>query len=377
MFAGLAAAASAQAVGDAGWKTMPTPNLNDKRGYYLNGVSCASATSCQAVGLSASSDLRFSALVESWNGKRWDAHSVRATAGATPSGLSGVSCVSRSVCMAVGLAGKPPLALLWNGAKWTRTATEAPPAKAGRLAGVSCASAATCMAVGESITGSSGINLQHPLAELWNGGMWKIADVAEPGGYGALTAVSCTSASECIAVGYSMSTGVGRRPLAERWNGSSWAVEQVPAPAAASGAELSGVSCSSPSASVAVGNYSTFVKHPLAETWNGQSWNITPTPSDVGVVFEGISCPAATACWAVARNEQKERSDPLAGFWDGSTWTLAVTLPGQRSHLPGHKGTLAGISCATTSACVAVGGVPGSGTGAAGSVPLVERYRPR
>jgi len=69
-----------------------------------------------------------------------------------------------------------------------------------------------------------------------------------------LNAVSCASASACVAVGgYTNSSGV-TRPLVESWNGSSWSVVPSPSPHPADNFVF-GVSCGSAAACTAVGQY--------------------------------------------------------------------------------------------------------------------------
>jgi hypothetical protein len=72
-----------------------------------------------------------------------------------------------------------------------------------------------------------------------------------------LAGVSCTSATACVAVGYTargvLGATVGFVPLAEIWNGSTWRIASTPDPAHYTGSQLRGVSCVSPIACVAVG----------------------------------------------------------------------------------------------------------------------------
>ena len=81
---------------------MTSPNPS---GYsFLNGVSCASTTSCDAVGYSASSPLfsTGSTLVEHWNGTSWSIVTSPNPLGATAAALHGVSCPSTTTCFAAG-----------------------------------------------------------------------------------------------------------------------------------------------------------------------------------------------------------------------------------------------------------------------------------
>jgi hypothetical protein len=104
------------------------------------------------------------------------------------------------------------------------------------------------------------------LAERWNGTSW----VIQPNPAGAngivLSAVSCTGAAACTAVG-----GAGTATLAERWNGSSWVIQHMPTPSGANGSGLSSVSCTAVTACTAVGSYidSSATSVTLAERYSG------------------------------------------------------------------------------------------------------------
>jgi hypothetical protein len=64
--------------------------------------------------------------------------------------------------------------------------------------------------------------------------------------------------------------------------------------------------------------------------------------------LHGISCASATACVAVGT---RNGENVLAEVWDGSRWTIASpSLPPQT-----QSGQLAAVSCAAAGACTAVG----------------------
>src|SRR6266536_3763279 len=122
------------------------------------------------------------------------------------SALEGVSCASASACTAVGYTtgfdtgSAVPLAEIWNGTAWVIQATPSA-ADSGSLAGASC-SPAGCTAVGASTNHRCGS--QVTLAERWNGATWTIqATSRNPAGAqnNALSGVSWTSARDCVAVG--------------------------------------------------------------------------------------------------------------------------------------------------------------------------------
>jgi hypothetical protein len=58
-----------------------------------------------------------------------------------------------------------------------------------------------------------------------------------------LTAVSCPSASNCVAVGSQQTSAGVSTALAEHWNGSSWAPQSTAEPSGAEAANFQGISC--------------------------------------------------------------------------------------------------------------------------------------
>jgi hypothetical protein len=105
-------------------------------------------------------------------------------------------------------------------------------------------------------------------------------------------------------------------------------------------------------------------------TWNGKSFASgvlrTPPHSFQAVTVSGVSCASPVACVAVgdysygvtAMPSASARDKVLAEQWNGSKWRVSLLpLP------PGdnHSARLNGVSCASRSACAAVG-VSGNGT---------------
>src|ERR1700678_37763 len=107
---------------------------------------------------------------------------------------------------------------------WVIQATPNPAGSDGSyLEGVTCTSATSCTAVGYYIVEDG--NAEDTLAEYWNGSTWAIQATPNPADsrWVNLYNVSCTSATNCTAVGaYSNSAGSDYSPLAEQWNGSTW-----------------------------------------------------------------------------------------------------------------------------------------------------------
>jgi hypothetical protein len=196
-------------------------------------------------------------------------------AASTPSvisaSLSDVSCTSTSSCMAVGtflgrIQGTKgfqnfTLAETWNGTAWTVVPSPSPklPAGGAELNSVSCTSSTSCMAVGETLVSHEpgGFLVPHPLTEAWNGTTWRVVPTPTLTHTGAsLNGVSCTSPSNCMAVG---SEGSPKKPtlftFALSWNGTAWKFVPTPAPLTPGGTALSDVSCTSSTSCMAVGYY--------------------------------------------------------------------------------------------------------------------------
>jgi hypothetical protein len=170
-----------------------------------------------------------------------------------------------------------------------------------------------------------------------------------------LNDISCVSASACTAVGWSVFHDFPKT-LIEAWNGTAWSL--TPSPNRSSDDILNRVSCASASACAAVGDsYSRH--HPyrtLIEMWNGTAWSIVPSPNPatgtgVDRLF-GVSCASATACTAVGYyyGPRDSESKPLIMTWNGSTWSR-VHAPGKGIH-----SSLSTVSCAGADFCTAVGG---------------------
>jgi hypothetical protein len=238
---------------------------------------------------------------------------------------------------------------------WTIQSTPNPTAGVQSfLQGVSCSSASACTAVGYYENSSLE---PFAFAERWNGASWAIQAIPNPAGSTGsyLYGVSCASASACTAVGYYSSDSASLNTLAERWNGTSWAVQTTPKLTALG--QLYGVSCTSASACTAVGQYfqtSSGDYLTLAERWNGASWaaQTTPNPADsTGPRLQGVSCASASACTAVGYYQKGTDFLTLGEGWNGKTWSIKAT-PNPAGSIGSY---LYGASCTSSSACTSAG----------------------
>ena len=246
------------------WSVVPSPN-NPEWGGRLSDVSCAGAKFCFAVGSISGESI--DTLTERWDGTAWkivpspSRHPTPRFQEAGINFLQGVSCVSATSCLAVGndtgyLSNyTETLAEHWNGSKWAIVKSPNP-ATYSNLAAVSCVSAKNCYAVGSAAPSGSTGTMQTLIAH-WNGSVWTLATSADPttAPRNALLGVSCPSATSCVAVGDSRNDTVDHT-LVKRLTGATWSIEPSPDPAGALQSSLQGVGCTSATACVAVG-YST------------------------------------------------------------------------------------------------------------------------
>jgi hypothetical protein len=323
--------------------------------------------------------------------------------------FSGVSCATSESCIAVGLNAPTttlPLAEKWNGKEWTLLTTVAPEfALAGSvLLGVSCASSEACMAVGEYKHMFGGETVGSPLAEFWNGKTWSILTPLNPTELhaGTLDSVSCPTTQLCIVAGsLRNNTTKAVESLSEKWTSTGgWTILKAP------GMVEQSVSCGSTESCVAVGR--TSEAKLIVAHWDGKEWATQTTglselaesvsckgsecvivggvhgaitsnagkewtlvtmaaPEKVSFILTGVSCPTAlSSCFAVggATNELPlaERSSA-----NHKEWSI-LTTPALSKEAP--NGIFQGVSCVSTSACVAVGGVFGAGV----TGPLAEKW---
>lgn len=222
------------------------------------------------------------------------------------------------------------------------------------LAGASCTSSTDCVAVGHS----AGSNFQT-LIESRNGSAWSIVPSPDtsPTADNLLWGVSCASSTACTAVG-SAEMGTDYQTLIESWNGASWSIVPSPSNSPTENALL-GVSCYDLTHCIAVGSaqVGTTVLQTLIESWNGTAWSIVPSPDVSTSTYEelsGVSCSGPTDCMAVGYDDTTGGSQTLVESWSGSAWSI-VPSPNPTS-VPGYYGdSLDAVSCTSSTACVAVG----------------------
>jgi photosystem II stability/assembly factor-like uncharacterized protein len=302
--------------GGTSWTTEKTPTGVNS----LYGVSCSSASDCVAVAGS-------SVLTSSDGGASWDK-------GTVPNGvdaLDSVSCSSSSDCVATGpvtdwVSGRRGgvLNTLSGGTSWSIRNV---PRTVGLIASVSCpVSTSACVGVGDE----DWFPGEFPaLAATSNneGKSWVRRTI--PKKIYDLSSVSCPSSSECVAVGANSIVTSNR-------SGKSWTSAKVPT--GTNG--LTDVSCESTLDCVAV-----HFNGIMTSTDGGASWSSAIVPGDIDDLT-AVSCYATSPdCVAVGGNEVVTSTD------GGNSWT-SQAIPVSAS--------LTGVSCTSTSHCVAVGNIVSS-----------------
>ena len=286
--------------------------------------------------------------------------------------LESVTCPSASQCWAVGYYGQPvgsevsqTLIEHWDGTTWTIVPSPNTSATQDNLLkSVTCTSTSQCWAVGYY---GDYDHVVQALIEQWDGTAWTIVPSPNTAAYSsALYGVTCPSASQCWAVGYySQAAYSGGQTLIEQWDGTAWATFPSPNDAASFNG-LNAVTCPSASQCWAVGVAAGDYGETLTEQWNGTSWNIIASPnlnfSSVSILGS-VACSSTSQCWTVGYvydGDSNSINFTLIDRWNGTSWSM-VPSP-QPSQTRGNN--LNGVACTSASQCWAVGnyGIDSSGS---------------
>jgi hypothetical protein len=351
------------------WSIVTSPNTSTTQNNLL-GVTCVSASNCWAVGFYVAGSGAPQTLIEHWDGTAWAI--VPSPNASLPNNvLSDVTCVSASDCWAVGYYITAPsvyrtLIERWNGISWAIVSSPNA-AQINLLYGVTCVSASDCWAVGysETVAGTGTAISDQTLIERWDGTSWAI--VSSPNAIALaknfLYGVTCVSASDCWAAGFSQSvvgTSNINQTLIERWDGTAWAIVSSPNTLAALDNYLDGVTCVSASNCWAVGYYFVNglvspVYQTLIERWDGTSWTIVSSPNTSTAqrnFLFGVTCVSASECWTVGLSVNASGfSQTLIERWDGTSWAV-VSSP---STSTSQYNFLYGVTCVSATDCWAVG----------------------
>lgn len=363
------AAGSAQAASPK-WSLALPQNSSVSQKNAMDGVSCVGPTFCFAVGgyYTGTNPTVKHTQTQQWNGSAWSVISSPNVTGPTvlSNFLNGVSCVSKTFCVAAGYytqtgSGQDQTLIeQWNGHAWTIVTSADVAGVSNDLNAVSCLSATFCVAAGDTINTSF---VNQTLIERWNGNAWSV--VASPNSStqsNFLWGVSCSTKTFCMADGY-YDTSSGEFTLIERWNGLAWAV--VSSPNHSGGAsfptdDLWSVSCVKKVSNfcMAAGHYlnSGFVKRTLVEKWNGTTWSVVRSPNTSSTQndawYSGISCPTTSFCMDTTFSSPNTGNEQTVALeWNGTTFAIVPSADTS----PTQDNRLQATSCPTTTFCLAVG----------------------
>jgi hypothetical protein len=137
--------------------------------------------------------------------------------------------------------------------------------------------------------------------------------------------------------------------LAESWNGSAWAIQPTPDPSATQGSTLSAVSCTSATSCTAVGQYQSSnvtnfgALQTLAEVWDGTTWSLesAPNPSPAHDLLSGVSCGASQVCTAVG---QAQDAGGIGSTLIETGFTLLTGRGRTLQHVTASPGKTGGIA---------------------------------
>ena len=256
------------------------------------------------------------------------------TASTTLTGITAVSCASATHCWAgaYDAKGSAILATTNGGATWR---VEYTTARFDDIASIDCTSATHCLAIGDVDEATSAAFL-----ETTDGGKtWSVHATPRP--MALAGSLSCANGSDCWAVG--VAPDRADAAVARTTDGGRvWTAESIPAIYTAMSSPF-GISCASAADCVVTGDATA------TTTNGGKTW---ARHAAAGVPLGPVTCPSTRDCYAVFNvtsaipsNEQTFLYTSTNG---GVTWKDVLPKPRHVAGLPG-------ISCPTTTTCVAVG----------------------
>lgn len=264
----------------------------------LQGVSCPSVSLCLAADQAGNV---VSATISGGRLARWKIVHVdfRAVDSyGNPARLSGISCPSVSLCVAVDNAGNVVVSTEPAGppSAWSALHVDG----ANTLSAISCPSVSLCVAVD---SGQNAVTSTNPVG---GASAWTVAHIdnavgPECGKYGpgqdcelGLPGVACPSTTLCVAVDRVGNAVTSTDPAG---GPSTWTVANIERNSYtfAGAYSLMGVSCPTSSLCVAVDGYGQDVVTSRSPTGGQSAWSV----SNIGVSLASVSCPLALLCFGV------------------------------------------------------------------------------
>ncbi len=255
-------------------------------------------------------------------------------ASGTTETLDSVACPTMSMCVAVGYGGTA-LVSMDAGRTWVVRFSDS----RDLLRGVTCPTSRTCIAVGNR-------GMRALILATSDGGVtWREQHILLPwllgeteGGQGVVQDVTCTSARNCLAVGWGGHGEVGLGVelgviLVSTDGGVDWRQRASGTPHG-----LGGIACPTTSRCLVAGDAGTV----LISTDAGAHWK--SMPSGTTSYLGSIVCPTTKECRAVG-----EDGTFLASSDSGATWTA------HSNPQPDPYDKVLALTCSSSGACLAVG----------------------
>ena len=274
-------------------------------------------------------------------------------------GFSAISCASTTSCTAVGHAGDAASVATEVSGTWGTSQVVAPPAGAvsGELDAISCPSSGDCTADGDYVTPAGGTS---PFVVSESSGSWGASVSAMPpsdtitGAYedARLTGVWCASAGNCTAIGSYVATGSTAFAMEATETLGIWSA-LAPLPPITGGKlpnSRASLVCTSMGSCTAV--MDSYAWTETAGAWGTPTQFAPPLDPYWSFTALGIACPSATTCIATGFvTDGNGHSRP--GYGAGSVTETSGSW-GAPFLKFGYATALDSISCQPTM-CLAVG----------------------
>jgi hypothetical protein len=202
------------------WSILTIPTPAGAKSSELHGADCATLSACAFVGsyVDESGKTRSMAIMNV--PKAWTLYSIPEPAESLGSTLLDVSCASTTSCTAVGgyrNAKNVQLSFVqrWNGTTWSHQSSPNPSGSTNTVfQNVACTEGTLCVAVGDWRNSS---NVWQPMAQEWTGLAWALDTTPTPAGaaFSLLEGAACNP-TECLATGWYTNSEGKDRTLGEK-----------------------------------------------------------------------------------------------------------------------------------------------------------------
>lgn len=328
------------------WRIVSTPNIPNSS-LSMSALAALSAHDAWAVGsfASASSPGTMTPLILHWDGSAWKQVSSASTA--KQGVLSAVAALAPDDVWTVGRTGTSLVANAsvepwndaliehWNGQRWNVISSSKPEQANVWLRGITALAPNNIWAVGTSTSRIDGT--QHAFIEHWDGSHWSMVPTPVIGATQQLIQIAALSPTDIWAVGsFALTTDLtskSSQTLIEHWDGSSWQAITSPSLTASS---LTDISASSPTDIWAVGTFRSddaFPPRTLVEHWDGKQWSIIRSPNPALKADNTLLAVAALASNDVWASDFQTGSQLL--HWNGKQWqVIRAPTPAQENGTP-------------------------------------------